>query len=359
MYLQFYGLNDLPFRLAPDPKYLFRTESMVEAMANLEYGIDSGKGIIVVTGEAGTGKTTTLRSNLKSLDRRVMAAYIFNPLLSTDEFFDTLLSEFKLSPQPSKSAMLRAMGHLLLSRHLQGLRTVLFVDEAHLLPAHLLEEIRLLSNFETNREKLLQVILCGQPELLDVLEQPQLRQFKQRIALRCSIQPMSLNQTSEYIRWRLCIAGSTNEALFEPEALALIHSVSTGIPRTINNICDNALMIGFSEESNSITAEMVSEVIELLGLAGSGRSEGAEAWGTSLSETEPLTIPGAMMGSGVRENGLQNVHYLQRQNPVMSRGRFDAPQAARDNVRFIIEFDGEDSQASPGRFFSRVRVSKR
>ena len=127
---------------------------------------------MVVTGEVGTGKTTTLRSHLMSLDRRVSAAYIFNPLLSTHEFFDTLLTEFKVRPQSSKSGTLRAIGYLLLARHRSGLRTALVIDEAHLLPPHLLEEIRLLSNFETNRDKLLQIVLCGQPELLDLLEQP-------------------------------------------------------------------------------------------------------------------------------------------------------------------------------------------
>ena len=169
MYKRFYGLRDIPFSLAPDPKYLFRTESLLEVFANLQYGIENGKGIVVVTGEVGTGKTTILRSMLQSLDRSVLAAYIFNPLLTTPEFFDLLAGEFRMRPQLSKASMLRLLGNLLMSRHSQGLRTVLVVDEAHLLPHHLLEEIRLLLNFETNREKLLQVILCGQPELHDVL----------------------------------------------------------------------------------------------------------------------------------------------------------------------------------------------
>jgi len=186
MYQEFYGLRDIPFSLAPDPKYLFRTESLLEVFANLQYGIEHGKGIVVVTGEVGTGKTTILRSMLQSLDHTVLAAYIFDPLLSTEEFFDLLAGEFRLRPQQSKASMLRMLGHLLMSRHAQGLRTVLVVDEAHLLPRHLLEEIRLLSNFETNRDKLLQIILCGQPELHDLLTQPELRQLKQRVSLKCS-----------------------------------------------------------------------------------------------------------------------------------------------------------------------------
>ena len=191
MYKQFYGLRDIPFSLAPDPKYLFRTESLLEVFANLQYGIESGKGIVVVTGEVGTGKTTILRSMLQSLDRSVLAAYIFNPLLSTEDFFDLLGSEFRMRPQTSKSASLRLLGNVLMTRHAQGLRTVLVVDEAHLLPPHLLEEIRLLSNFETNRDKLVQIIMCGQPELHELLAQPELRQLKQRISLKCSISPLS------------------------------------------------------------------------------------------------------------------------------------------------------------------------
>lgn len=355
MYLQFYGLNDIPFRLSPDPKYLFRTESMVEALANLQYGIETGKGLIAITGEVGTGKTTTLRTNLKSLDHRVLCAYIFNPLLSTEEFLDTLLSEFKLRPQPSKSAMLRSLGYLLLSRHMKGLRTVLVIDEAHLLPAHLLEEIRLLSNFETNREKLLQIILCGQPELLDVLEQPELRQLKQRITLRCAIEPMSIHQTYAYIRWRLAVAGSNTEELFEPDAVALIHEASTGIPRTINNICDNALLIGFSEGSASITAEIAAEAIELLGLGAPARTAAAEPWAAGISAGERLTTPAP---SPVANGGLQNVRYMHRPDSTAPYGGFGGQPSYRDNVRFSIEFDREDSVAAPGRFFSKVRVSK-
>src|SRR5262249_44860918 len=151
-------------------------------------------------------------------------------------------------------------------RHAQGLRTVLVVDEAHLLPHHLLEEIRLLSNFETNREKLLQIILCGQPELHDVLGQPELRQLKQRVSLKCSIKMLNAHETAEYIRWRLRVAGARDENLFEPEAIKLIHQFSGGIPRIINNICDNALLTGFSEGSPHITVSIIDEVVEALDL---------------------------------------------------------------------------------------------
>ena len=266
MYQQFYGLRDIPFSLAPDPKYLFRTESLLEVFANLQYGIENGKGIVVVTGEVGTGKTTILRSMLQSLDRSVLAAYIFNPLLSTSEFFDLLAGEFRLKPQQSKATILRMLGYVLMSRHAQGLRTVLVVDEAHLLPKHLLEEIRLLSNFETNRDKLLQIILCGQPELHDLLAQQELRQLKQRVSLKCSIRMLNERETAEYIRWRMRIAGARDENLFEPDALQTAHRFSGGIPRIINNICDNALLTGFGQGSPRITASIIRDVVEELDL---------------------------------------------------------------------------------------------
>src|SRR5215216_6838889 len=266
MYQEFYGLRDIPFSLAPDPKYLFRTESLLEVFANLQYGIENGKGIVVVTGEVGTGKTTILRSMLQSLDHTVLAAYIFNPLLSTCEFFDLLAGEFRLKPQQSKATMLRMLGYVLMSRHAQGLRTVLVVDEAHLLPPHLLEEIRLLSNFETNREKLLQIILCGQPELHDLLMQPELRQLKQRVSLKCSIKPLAPHDTGEYIRWRLRVAGAKDAEMFEPQAIRALHQYSGGIPRIINNICDNALLTGFGLNSPRITPAIISQVVEELDL---------------------------------------------------------------------------------------------
>ena len=335
MYKKFYGLRDIPFSLAPDPKYLFRTDSLLEVFANLQYGIENGKGIVVVTGEVGTGKTTILRSMLQSLDRSVLAAYIFNPILSTEDFFDLLAGEFRMRPQQSKASMLRLLGNILVSRHSQGLRTVLVVDEAHLLPRHLLEEIRLLLNFETNREKLLQVILCGQPELHDLLSQPDLRQLKQRVSLRCSIKTLTSHETGEYIHWRLRVAGCTNENLFEPEAIALAHRFSGGIPRIINNICDNALLTGFSDGSARITAEIVEDVVEELDLSS-----------TELS----TTLAGTIVGKGIdaersEQASSTNVQYIRR-DPNETNGKY------------VIHSDREAGSDASLRFFSRVRVSR-
>ncbi|HJQ68583.1 MAG TPA: AAA family ATPase [Blastocatellia bacterium] len=327
MYQQFYGLRDIPFSLAPDPGYLFRTESLLEVFANLQYGIENGKGLVVVTGEVGNGKTTILRSMLQSLDRSVLAAYIFNPLLATGEFFDLLTGEFRLRAQSSKAAMLRMLGYMLMTRHSQGLRTVLVVDEAHLLPPHLLEEIRLLSNFETNREKLLQIILCGQPELHDLLAQPELRQLKQRVSLKCSLKPLAAHETAQYILWRLRVAGAKNENLFEPDAVRMIHSFSGGIPRIINNICDNALLTGFGAASPRITASIIGEVAEAL----------------DLSPIEAASMQ--TVGEHVKEPAATNVRYINRQSPA-------------DKSGFAIETESDDDNFAPLKFFSRVRVTR-
>lgn len=358
MYKQFYGLRDIPFSLAPDPKYLFRTDSLLEVFANLQYGIENGKGIVVVTGEVGTGKTTTLRSMLQALDRSVLAAYIFNPILSTGEFFDLLAGEFRMRPQSSKASMLRLLGNVLMSRHSRGLRTVLVVDEAHLLPHHLLEEIRLLSNFETNREKLLQVILCGQPELQELLGQPELRQLKQRVSLKCSIKTLTPLETGEYIRWRLRIAGCTNENLFEPEAIKTVHRFSAGIPRIINNICDNALLTGFSECSARITVGIISEVVEILDLT-SLEIAPARTMAEAFIQRDGLPTQST---ARVSENGsieqatLSNVRYIRREAEAAT-GKSNAAAAA--NGDYVIRSESENDSEAPLTFFSRVRVSRR
>jgi general secretion pathway protein A len=347
MYKQFYGLRDIPFSLAPDPKYLFRTDSLLEVFANLQYGIESGKGLVVVTGEVGTGKTTILRSMLQSLDRSVLPAYIFNPLLSTEDFFDLISSEFRIGPQKSKATVLRLLGNILMSRHSQEFRTVLVVDEAHLLPHHLLEEIRLLSNFETNREKLLQVILCGQPELHDVLAQPELRQLKQRVSLKCSIKPLTAHETGEYIRWRLRIAGCKNEALFDPGAIELVYRFAAGIPRIINNICDNALLSGFAEESPRITPAIIEDVVEELDL-------GATQTASYLTVGE--TVVATSKSDSNVENSAQlessNVQYIRRD---MSSA---AKKATAGNGSFVISSERDADSEAPLTFFSRVRVSR-
>ena len=269
MYLEFYGLKEMPFGLTPDPRYIFKTESHLEVLATVRYAIEHNKGLVVVTGEVGAGKTTTLRAAIQQLGDEVLCVYIFNPFLTASEFFEQLADDFELGlpKTASKPELLAALGQYLALRHSQGLRTVLIVDEAHGLPTALLEEIRLLLNFETSSEKLLQVILSGQPELQDALNRPALRQLRQRISLRCQVKPLSVFEINKYIRFRLKQAGARNVSLFDNRAIGLIGHVSGGIPRVVNNICDNALLYGYAAGAELITRDIVEEVIEALDLS--------------------------------------------------------------------------------------------
>ncbi|HZI18317.1 MAG TPA: AAA family ATPase [Pyrinomonadaceae bacterium] len=265
MYLDFYGLKEQPFALTPDPRFIYFTPSHTEAMANLHYGIESGKGLIVVTGEVGTGKTTILRWMMQRLDRTVLVAYVFNPRMTVQEFYHYVSSP-KLLDVPEwtgKSDLLIRLGEVLESRHERGLRTVLVIDEAHGLSPAVLEEVRLLSNFESDTAKQLQIVLTGQPELRGVLNRPELRQLKQRVALRCEIRPLpDVEETERYVTSRLLAAGAERTDIFSPAAVDFVFRCSEGIPRQINNLCDNALLAGFAAGAETISRVVVEEVAE-------------------------------------------------------------------------------------------------
>ena len=263
MYAEYYGLRELPFALTPDPRYIYFTPSHTEVMANLHYGIESGKGLIVVTGEVGTGKTTILRWMMQRLDRTVLVAYIFNPRLSVPEFYQHVAALLDVQEWETKSDLLIALGKILESRHSRGLRTVLIVDESQGLSPFVLEEIRLLSNFESDTAKHLQIVLTGQPELRTVLNYPDLRQLKQRVALRCTIKPLpNVDETAHYITSRLLVAGAERTDIFSPGAIDYIFRCSEGIPRNINNLCDNALLTGFAAGQTTISRSIIEEVAE-------------------------------------------------------------------------------------------------
>lgn len=264
MYLDFYKLKELPFALTPDPRFIYFTPSHTEAMANLHYGIESGKGLIVVTGEVGTGKTTILRWMMQRFERTVLVAYVFNPRLSAPEFYGHIAHLLDIAGEwENKSDLLLALDKTLRSRHERGLRTVLIVDEAHLLSHAVLEEIRLLSNFESDTAKLLQIVLTGQPELRDVLNESALRQLKQRVALRCEIKAMpNVAETEKYIAYRLLQAGAERIDIFSPGAIDLIFRCSEGIPRQINLLCDNALLAGYAAEAQVIMRGIIEDVAE-------------------------------------------------------------------------------------------------
>jgi general secretion pathway protein A len=280
MYAEFYGLKEMPFALTPDPRFIYFTPSHTEVMANLHYGIETGKGLIVVTGEVGTGKTTILRWMMQRLDRTVMVAYLFNPRLSVTEFYQHIASLLEIQRWETKSDFLVELGKALESRHSRGLPTVLIIDEAQGLSPAVLEEIRLLSNFESDTAKQLQIVLTGQPELRDVLNNPNLRQLKQRIALRCVIQELpNVEETDRYITSRLLAAGAERTDLFSPGAIDYIFRCSEGIPRNVNNLCDNALLAGFASGESAISRAIIEEVAEgldMLPRADRGMQPGAE-----------------------------------------------------------------------------------
>ena len=280
MYTEFYGLKELPFALTPDPRFIYFTPSHTEAMANLHVGIEHGKGLIVVTGEVGTGKTTVLRWMLQRLERTVLVAYIFNPRLAVPEFYQLLATQLDVRNWENKSELLIELGRTLESRHGRGLRTVLIIDEAHGLSPGVLEEIRLLSNFESDSAKQLQIVLTGQPELREVLNNPNLRQLKQRVSLRCEIKPLpNIEETERYIKSRLLAAGAERTDIFSPGAVDYIFRCSEGIPRQINNLCDNALLSGYSAGQPIISRGIIEEVadtFDMLPRAERGRQVGEE-----------------------------------------------------------------------------------
>jgi type II secretory pathway predicted ATPase ExeA len=249
MYEQYYGLERPPFDLTPDPRFLYLTPQHGEALAHLEYGLTGRKGITVLIGEAGTGKTTLLRAALDRVrDLDVKHADVSNPTLTRDEFYQLLAAELGLSDAAgrSKAQFLIELNTLVRERVAAGGVTVLIIDEAQSMSFELLEEIRLLANIESETQKLLQVILVGQPELAGRLNAPELRQLKQRIALRSTLQPLDLRETASYIAGRLRIAGGDAARIFTRDAVSLVHQRSRGIPRTISVICDNALVSGFA-----------------------------------------------------------------------------------------------------------------
>lgn len=265
MYKEFFGLDDTPFTLTPDPRFIVFTPSYNEVLASLYYGLENAKGLIVLTGEVGTGKTTALRWILRRLDSSVLAAYVFNPRLSIDEFYHHVTQMLGIKDWTNKSELLNTMGKVLEERHRRGLRTVIIIDEAQELSDYVLEEIRLLLNFESDNAKHLQIVLTGQTELREKLNQPNLRQLKQRVALRCAMHPFpNVEEVNRYITERLLIAGSDEPNIFTPGAIDFIFQCSEGIPRNINNLCDNAMLAAYSAGEQVIGRQVIEEVAENL-----------------------------------------------------------------------------------------------
>jgi general secretion pathway protein A len=284
MYKNFYKLTAKPFDVTPDPRFLFLSESHKEALANLLYGIQERKGFILLTGEVGTGKTTLLHTLLGRLEEDTRTAFIFNTRLGPRDFFRYMFEEFGIpSDQKTKSECLIALNRFLIDRLRKQKNTVLIVDEAQNLSPVILEEIRLLSNLETPTEKLIQIVLVGQPELGEKLSLPELRQLRQRISVRYHIRPLSREEARAYVIERLRIAGNPYDRIFDDGALDVVYRVSEGIPRLINLACDSALLTGFARGKKRINAELVKDAIADLEI-----------------DTIPRRAPGRALRNGLR-----------------------------------------------------------
>jgi general secretion pathway protein A len=266
MYEQFFGLEAAPFELTPNPRYLLLTPTHREALSTLEYGLTARKGITLLLGDAGTGKTTLVRKALRTKlavgGMPIECVYINNPMLSPREFFERLAADFRLDDGAavSKTAFLRQLEQKLVTRRANGRATALVVDEAQCLPDAVIEELRLLANIESDEEKLLPLVLAAQPELGERLNDHSLRQFKQRIVLRCRLAALDLQETATYIFGRIRLAGADGAALFTREAVVAVYQASGGIPRTICVICDNALLGGFAIQRKPIDEVVIEEV---------------------------------------------------------------------------------------------------
>jgi general secretion pathway protein A len=306
MYEQFFGLRERPFDLLPNPRFLYLAEGHREARANLRYSLMEPRGITLITGDAGTGKTTLATAVLTETDSRsVKIVHLTNPTLTREEFYETLTTGFELGGMPdwSKPKFLSALRDRLEADRLVNIVWAVLLDEAQSLPDELLEEVRLLSNLETPTSKLLSVVLIGQPELASRLNRPDLRQLKQRISLRYHLRPLNLVEAASYIVSRLVTAGGTPVAVFTRDAVKTIYWASGGIPRTISVLCDNAMLAGYAKGQKPVSVRLVEEVCRDLDLSGgvatlvntsaavNGNGPARSPLNPPLVATDPTRIP--------------------------------------------------------------------
>jgi general secretion pathway protein A len=312
MYKNFYGLKENPFNVNPDPRFLFLTQQIEEALTGLMYGIQTRKGFVTLTGEVGTGKTTLINRLLDWLHHyRARTAFLFNSRMNSNQLFDFILAEFDIPcDSKSKSQQLMKLNHWLLDRYRTGETVALIIDEAQNLTYPVLEEIRLLTNLETSTEKLLQIVLSGQPELEEKLKLPQLRQLRQRIMLRCRTMPLSHEQTKEYIAERLKIAGASCAPIFSATAVDAIHVYSMGIPRVINLLCEHSLVNAFVDQQRPIQSEVVEEVAREF----------------QLDEVEPVAPIG---GSRIDTDVYNSEAFIQNLGEALSRFRLSPSPSTR------------------------------
>ncbi len=316
MYKNYFGLKENPFNVNPDPRYLFLTKEIEEALSGLMYGVQNRKGFITLTGEVGTGKTTLINRLVDWLhQQRVRTAFLFNSRMNTNQLFDFILAEFDIPCQShTKSQQLMRLNQWLLERFRAGETTVLIVDEAQNLTYPVLEEIRLLTNLETSTEKLLQIVLSGQQELEEKLKLPQLRQLRQRIMLRCKTTPLTKEQTHDYIAERLRIAGASGELIFSPKTVEPIHLYSMGIPRVVNLLCEHSLINAYVEQQRPISPKIVEDV----------------AHEFQLDEVEPTAPAGS---TRIDADVYNSEAFIQNLGEALSRFRMSPPLSSSTRER--------------------------
>jgi general secretion pathway protein A len=306
MYAQFFGLKREPFSIAPDPRYLFMSDRHREALAHLLYGLRGGGGFVLLTGEIGAGKTTVCRCFLQQVPRNCNVAYIFNPKQTVEELLLSVRTEFRIpAPAPDAPRAATAKDHVdalnefLLKTHAIGRNNVLIIDEAQMLPADVLEQLRLLTNLETNERKLLQIILIGQPELRDMLERPELEQLAQRVIARYHLSAMSEKETRRYIRHRLTVAGLTTAVPFDAPAVQRIHLLSRGVPRRINLLCDRALLGAYASGRSRVDVRIVDKAAkEVTGFSGRRlRWRMAKRWRIAAAVAGGLLVGAALVAA--------------------------------------------------------------
>jgi type II secretory pathway predicted ATPase ExeA len=344
VYEDFYGFSERPFSLTPDPKYLYRSQGHANAFDLLQYAIRRREGFAVVTGDIGTGKTTLCRALLEQIDRRTFTALVLNPFLSEEDLLKRILLDFGVISREelktrnltsvSKQELIDAISDFLLGLIPLKAGAVLIIDEAQNLPLQVLEQIRILSNLETDKEKLLQIILVGQLELQTLLRSPDLRQLDQRVSIRYELKPLDAETVAAYVAHRLTIAGGSASVAFTAKALAEVHRLSAGIPRLINLICDRALLGGFSVQTNRITDEMVRQAAASLDLRQPGASP--LQW---LNQRVPVAAAAVvvLLASALAVGVTSLLHERPRINMLQASTRAVGPLVAAPVFRAAVE----------------------